>query len=105
MAPPPSRWSGLLAVPLAGLLLAGASCPKRAEPADCARACARLADLLAGERVAHELEPSAGLDPGHARGRANLERCQEDCAREATAEHVECLLAAEDLDGWVACSR
>ena len=105
MAPPSSRLSSLLALPFAGLLLAGASCPKRAEPAECARACARLADLLAGERAGRALEPSAGLDPEHARGRANLERCQEDCTREGTPKHVECLLAADDLDGWTACSR
>ena len=87
------------------LLLAGASCPKRADQGDCDRACARLAELLAGEREARGLDPTPGLDRERPRGRTNVQTCSEECAREATAEHVECLLAAEDLDGWIACSR
>ncbi len=87
------------------VLLAGASCPKRAEQGDCDRACARLAELLAKEREARGLGPTPGLDARAARGRTNVQSCSEECAREATAEHIECLLAAEDLDGWIACSR
>jgi hypothetical protein len=61
--------------------------------------------MLSEEREGRGLDPTPGLDGEQPRGRANLESCQEECAHEATAEHVECLLAAENLDGWIACSR
>lgn len=93
----------LWAAALLAATVALAGCTRKADPEGCEAACGRLAELLAADRSDRGAPAAAGLDPGAPEGRENLDACRESCVADGTARHLACLLAAPDLDAWIAC--